>query len=59
MGYPDLIGMSEIRTFGQNELAKRGFRYIKAPKPKEVIEYLDHGDKDDMLMRDYPRPKKE
>jgi hypothetical protein len=58
MGYPILKGMSEIRTFGQNELARRSFRYMKEPKLEEVTEYIDDCDKDDMLMREYPRRKR-
>lgn len=52
MGYPIKMGMGEIRVFSQNELAKREFRYGK------VREYLDYGDKDDMLIRGYPMARK-
>lgn len=52
MGYPIKMGMGEIRVVSQNELAKREFRYEK------VREYLDYGDKDDMLIRKYPMARK-
>jgi hypothetical protein len=34
MGYPVLNGIGDILTFGQNELARRDFYYIKAPKSR-------------------------
>ncbi|MDQ0157952.1 MULTISPECIES: hypothetical protein [Bacillales] len=51
MGYPINMGIGDIRVISQNELAKREFRYEK------IKEYLDYGDKDDMLIRKYPKPK--